>query len=151
MCAGTWLLKHFRGKKTKQTFTHTAIRSTAQSSYLRRTAKEFLTQGLPYFGTSLETKLSSTNIRPQTTDRQTCFTETGNEQENFLALFMMDTHWRHPHSSLFEDYLWPSRTKVQPDLNTYLVCFFTINCLTPKAERKCYKKGHYHPLMPSGI
>lgn len=83
-------MKHFRGKKKnpKQTFTHTAIRSTAQSSHLKRTAKEFLTQGLPYFGTTLETKLSPTNIRPQTTDRQTCFTEIGNEQENFLAPYM---------------------------------------------------------------
>lgn len=68
------------------------MRSTAQSSHLRRIATEFLTQGLPYFGTTLETKLSPTNRRPQTTDRQTCFTETGNEQEKFLAPYMMDTH-----------------------------------------------------------
>lgn len=78
-------MKHFRGKKNKQTFTHTAVRSTAQSSRLKRTAKEFLTQGLPNFGTTLETKLSPINIRPQTIDRQTCFTEIGIEQENFLA------------------------------------------------------------------
>lgn len=64
------------------------MKSTAQSSHLTRTAKEFLTQGLPYFGTKLETKLSPINIRTQTTDRQTCFTEMGNEQKNFLSPYM---------------------------------------------------------------
>lgn len=51
------IFEALKGKKTKQTFTHTAIRSTAQSSHLRRTAKEFLTH-LAYFGIILETKLS---------------------------------------------------------------------------------------------
>lgn len=85
------IFEALQGEKNKQTFTHTAIRSTAQSSHLRRTAKEFLTERLPYFGTTLESKLSPTNIRPQTTDRQTCFTEMGNKEEHFLAPYMMGT------------------------------------------------------------
>lgn len=109
------IFEALQGKKNKQTFTHTAIRSTAQSSHLKRTAKEFLTQGLPYFGTTLETKLSPINIRPQTTDRQTCFTEIRIEQEKFLAPHIKKHSLRCPHSSLFGDYLWLSRTKVQPD------------------------------------
>lgn len=75
---------------------------------------------------------ASSRVRPQTTDRHTCFTETGNKQEHYLTRYIMGTHWRCPHSNLFEDYLWQSRTKVQPDfeylLGFWLVgFFFTIN------------------------
>lgn len=49
-------------------------------------------------------------------------------------------HYKHTLSNLFEDYLWQSRTKVQPDfeylLEVWLVGFFcTLNCL--KDSKSC--------------
>lgn len=121
------IFEALKGKKNKQTFTYTAARSTTQSSHLRRTTIELLTRGLPYSGTTLKTKLSPTNIRPQTTDRQTCFTEMGNEQEHFLAPYVMGTHWRCPHSRL-KITCGQAVQKCNQIFNTYLVFFFTINC-----------------------
>lgn len=84
-------MKHSRGKK-KLTFSHTAIRSTAQSSHLRRTAKEFLTQGLSYFGTTLESLI---RLIPYKTSnyRQTYLVyKMGNKEERYLTRYITGTH-----------------------------------------------------------
>lgn len=76
---------------------------------------------------------ASSHIRPQITERHTCFTEMGNKQQHSLTCYITATYWGCPHSNRFEDYLGQSRAKVQPDsehlLGFWLVSFFFTNSL----------------------